>query len=234
MSGSLTPARPVCRQVGFLGFIALLTLAPAWAQQEETSMSSETGQDISEVYQELKLREEAQAERRLEIIRMRGEAARLIANTEELNAQAQNCKARRDAFEAGAQVNLCPNDELPGQPQEVAREDFVDVRGVEPMITVIEMRLAALEQQLHEAAQRPDIHTQARLGDTQSLLETSDATLLLAGPARAVVRLSGNNKDAIYRLPFEARPDGRSCIRTVKSLHGIGSRIRICSAASAP
>ncbi|MYE04881.1 MAG: hypothetical protein F4Y00_07925 [Bacteroidetes bacterium SB0662_bin_6] len=216
-----------------VGFIGLLALAPARAQQEVENTSPETEQDIAALYQELHSREEEQAQRRLEIISMRGEAARLTANTEELNAQAQNCKARRDAYEAGAQVSLCPNDEQPAEAREVATEDLLDTREMESMFTVIEMRLAALEQQFFEAGQLLAIDAQGQLGHSSQPADTSDATLLMAGPARAVVRLSSNNKTAIYRLPFEARPDGRNCITTVKSLHGIGSRIRICSAGAA-
>ena len=230
MKGRAAIICPIRRLLEVLCIMVPLALAPAWAQQEEDSESAEGVQGVSAVYRELKLREEEEAKRRLEIIQMRGEAARLMANTEELNAQAQNCKARREAYEAGAQVNLCPNDELALRQQIASSEGTAITQGKEPMLAVIEARLEALEMRLIAASLDPP----EEIRESQRQPGTSKAILLLAGPARAVVRLPGGARDAIYRLPFEARLDGSSCIRTVKALHGIGAGKRICRARVAP
>ena len=214
--------------------MAPLALAPAWAQQEDKGESSDEVQEMAIEYRELQLRQEEEAKRRLEIIQMRGEAARLMANTEELNAQAQNCKARRDAYEAGAQVDLCPNDELAVRQGDASSEVIAISQGNEPMLVLLEMRLEALETRLLQAPLPPASDQEFGRGVSPRTPRTSEGILLLAGPARAVVRLPGGEGDAIYRLPFEARLDGSSCIRTVKALHGIGAGMRICRAGATP
>ena len=222
------------RLIDVLCVMAPLALAPAWAQQEDKGESSDQVQEMAIQYRELKLHQEEEAKRRLAIIQMRGEAARLTANTEELNAQAQNCKARRDAYEAGAEVDLCPNDELTVRQGDASSKVIATSQGMDPMLALLETRLEELEARLVEAPLPPVMDHEFGISVSQRTLGTSEAILLLAGPARAVVRLSGGEGDAIYRLPFEARLDGRSCIRTVKALHGIGAGMRICREGATP
>lgn len=230
MKGWTAPMRPTRRWVGVLCVLGQLTLVPVWAQQEGESMANPEVRNMTTVYQDLKLREEAEAERRLEILRMRGEAARLMANTEELAAQAQNCKARRDAYTAGAQVTLCRNDEMDPEIKDASMDASPMIQKAELLLDLIEDRMRSLEQRLIEGFQPASPEPESSFGGTSRGGGTSRAELLLAGPARAIVRLSGGAGDVLYRLPFEARQDGSGCIRTLTPLHGIGSGTRICRA----
>ena len=230
MNGRIAPIRRTRRWAGVLCVLGPLTLVPVWAQQEEEPAGGPDPGNRSHVYRDLELREEADAERRLEILRMRGEAARLTANTEELAAQAQNCKARRDAHLAGADVPLCPNDELGAEITDVSLDTRPVIQDVELLLDRFEDRMWSLEQRLIENSARPAPEPQKPFGGSRRGLVTAHAQLLLAGPARAIVRLSGGAQDVLYRLPFEARRDGPDCIRTVQPLHGIGSGTRICRA----
>ena len=221
---------PIGRFRGLLAFAGIvLAAAPTWAQEEEVaSAPSPESPDAGPAYQELQLREQVEATRRLDIIEMRGEAARLMANTEELNAQAQNCQARRAAYESGAQVELCQNDQVVPRPQASA----IGGSGEAPAanwLTHLEARMAVLEQELRKApataSNEPHPEQLA-----VSRVESWRAVLLLAGPARAVVRLPGKAGDVLYRMPFDARRDGDKCIETVRERSGIPAGTRICRA----
>lgn len=203
-----------------------LAFVPVWAQETSDTASPLEGAEDGLAYQELQLREQADAERRLEIVRMRGEASRLIANTEELNAQAQNCAARRAAYEAGAPVDLCENDR-PVAPFE--ETGIAGASGTAPSawLTRLEERMAELESRLH-AAPEGDLKLPASKPLTGLRQFDSGAVLLLSGPARAVVRLPDNKGDALYRLPFEARREGDDCIETVSARAGVPAGTRIC------
>ena len=232
MRGWIASIRPIRSLVGVLCVLGQLTPVAVWAQQEEANVANPEARSMTPVYQDLELREEAEAHRRLEILRMRGEAARLTANTEELAAQAQNCKARREAYLAGAQVTLCPNDELALEIRDVSIESGPMTQNAQLLLDRIEDRMLSLEKKLIE---NPEFTSPEPLGPLSAAaqgLGTSQAVLLLAGPARAIVRLSAGEGDVVYRLPFEARKDGSDCIRTVTALHGIGIGTRICRADS--
>ena len=221
---------PIGRFRGLLAFAGIvLVAAPAWAQEEEVaSAPSPESPDTGSAYQELQLREQVEATRRLDIIKMRGEAARLMANTEELNAQAQNCQARRAAYKAGAPVELCQNDQVVPGPQ----ASLTSGSGNAPAATLlahIEARMAALERELRKGPVTVSNAPQAEQPGN-SRVESWGAVLLLAGPARAVVRLPGKAGDILYRMPFDARRDGGKCIETVRERSGIPAGTRICRA----
>ena len=215
------------------GLGLVFAFAPVWAQdQGDLASSPETGAEEL-TYRELQLREQAAAERRLDIIQMRGEASRLTANTEELNAQAQNCKARRAAFEAGAPVELCENDEPARSLEGMAIAEF---GGAPPSswLSQIEERLGTLENQLRsppndESWAIPDADSPNRL-----TTRSSGAVLLLTGPARAIVRLPDGKGDTLYRMPFEAVRDGTDCIETVAARDGIPAGTQICREGTGP
>ena len=221
---------------GLLCAAALLALPPASAQEEEAGGESGSLENANAVYQELALREKEETERRLEILRMRGEAARLDANTEELNAKSQNCKARRQAFEAGAQVNLCPNDEAALEKAEADAQEAAATLAEKQMRSLIEERVVELEQRLTQFASYEQLHLEQGMGQLRPSGEQPDPVLLLLGAARAVVRIGGDpelgltGETAVFRIPFEARLDGGECIRTERELHGIEVGKRICPA----
>lgn len=209
-----------------------LAFASVGAQDmSDLASSPETGEGEL-TYQELQLREQAAAERRLDIIQMRGEASRLSANTEELNAQAQNCQARRAAYEAGAAVELCENDRPVGPREGI---DIAGLAGSPPTawLARVEERLTTLENQLSavpdESWGLPDPESPNRAAQ-----HSVGAVLLLTGPARAVVRLPNGEGDALYRLPFEALRDGNDCIETVTARDRIPAGTRICKAGIKP
>ncbi|MYJ73670.1 MAG: hypothetical protein F4089_00645 [Gammaproteobacteria bacterium] len=215
------------------GLGLVFALAPVWAQdQSDLASSPETGAEEL-TYRELQLREQAAAERRLDIIQMRGEASRLTANTEELNAQAQNCKARRAAFEAGAPVDLCENDEPTGPPEGM---DIAEFDGAPPSswLAQIEERLGTLENQLRSPPNDESWATPGANSPNRFMTRSSGAVLLLTGPARAIVRLPGGNGDALYRMPFEAVRDGADCIETVAARDRIPAGTRICREGTGP
>ena len=203
-----------------------LAFAPVWAQ-EESGIATSPGMSEDELtYRELQLREQVAAERRLDIIQMRGEASRLTANTEELNAQAQNCKARRTAYEAGAPVELCKNDR-PESPR--GETQIAGLAGVPPAewLAQIEARLAMLENRQFAAPDATNILTDPNtLGPV--VQPELPPVLLLTGPARAIVRLPDSDADALFRLPFEAVRAGDDCIETVSSRNRIVAGTRIC------
>ena len=215
---------------GLLAFAGIVLAAtPAWAQEEEVaSAPSLQSPNTGPAYQELQLRERVEATRRLDIIEMRGEAARLMANTEELNAQAQNCQARRAAYESGAQVELCENDQIVPGPQASATGASGDAPAA-TWLAHIEARMSALEQELRKTPVTLSSGPQAEQPGNFRV-DTWGAVLLLAGPARAVVRLPGKAGDILYRMPFDARRDGDKCIETVRERSGIPAGTRICRA----
>ena len=104
----------------------------------------------------------------------------------------------------------------------------------QPLLAQIEQRLALLEQMRFEGPQPNAPGQQGTNAALQRGRTGAEATLLLAGPARAVVRLAGQEQDVHYRLPFEAKMDGPNCIKTVKAIHGIGAGERICRASGRP
>ena len=228
MRGRTESIRSMRRWVALLCVLAPLILVPVWAQQDTESAARPEVPNMTPVYEDLELREEAEAQRRLEILRMRGEADRLMANTEELAAQAQNCKARRDAYLAGAQVTLCPHDELALQMQDVSIDSSPIAQNAQLLIDRLEDRMLSLEQRLIDNPELTSPDPQGDFRDATEGFGTAQGVLLLAGPARAIVRLSFGAGDVVYRLPFEAQQDGSDCIRTVKALHGIGVGTRIC------
>ena len=239
--------------VGCMCVTVTLELAFAQAQQEQgAGRPAESGNGVLsmpetgegpgktggefDIYEDLWVREEQEAERRLEIIRMRGEADRLSANTEELNAKTQNCKARRNAYEAGADVHLCKNDEGAVRRQEAATDESADTHTAEPYFAVIENRLVELENRLTGAAERAPANILQVSDDIWPEPEKSEFVLVLLDSARAVVQYrittelgeELRTKNAFYRIPFEARLEGSDCIRTVKALGGVEVGKRIC------
>ena len=221
-------------RIGGLCLALWFALEGAAAQQ---SVGQPAVEDLMEQrYRELQVREQLDAARRLDVLRLQGEAERLTVETQEIEARAKNCAARRKAFEAGAGVNLCKNDMeggevqgLPGAGENPIEEDL--------RIAEMEARMAAMEAALREssaadAAPDSPVVSVAPAVAAPTLTEPK-AVLVLLGPARAVVRLAGRRANELYRIPVEARLDGENCIVTSVGRSGLDAGVRICRSGGA-
>ena len=215
--------------VGGLCLAAWVALGSVAAQ--ESIEPSAVENPLERRYRELQVREQMDAARRLDVLRLQGEAERLTVETQEIEARAKNCTARRKAFEAGVGVKLCENEieggEGPGLPGSSEDPVEADLRMVE-----MEARMAALEAQLREAPAaepEPENPVMSPVSPTSAPAPAKPkAVVVLLGPARAVVRLAGRRANEMYRIPVEARLDGEDCIVTSVGRGGLDAGVRIC------
>ena len=220
----------------WIGGLLLAVGGVAYAQQDDPATPEPVA--VDPIYLEMEIQEQMEVKRRLDIQRMEGEAQRLTASSDELRAQAANCKARREAYEAGAPVTLCARDQADGEGAATvaAGDELARAFGV------MDARLNALEAKVRDGLtdRRPvapvavdssaaGVLSDGEVPSVQPVSpQASPAWLVLAGPARAVVQVRGQADIAYFKVPFEAMLDGDNCILIGTARPGLPAGTRVC------
>lgn len=205
---------------------------PEWNEEEMPQVTRTQLDSIAEQRRQEALRalEYRDTERRLSIMEKEGEAAELAASAMRIKAQADECAARRAAFEAGAAIALCAGDVVdPEDGGEGPGGDEVSswVQSLSAQISDLEKRIDGINMAPLPAG--PVVEEEAE----QSPVRMAVADIVLLGPTRVVVRRVDGTGDEVYRVPGEARvvegdEGARRCVETLERRGTIEQGARLC------